>query len=131
MPVVPAHSAHVSVEIHDARRSQLAGPTVSSLDAHAHGSGVDDGMGWNAESRAQQLADDADRLRAANGTVEQRCRYLESVGLPAGLAEVLQEQEHSVGMRIYILDNSGSTGTHDGASQPTLTTAQVEGGGMS
>ena len=47
--------------------------------------------------------------------MEQRCGYLESVGLPAGLAEVLQEQEHTVGMRIYILDNSGSTGTHDGA----------------
>ena len=45
-------------------------------------------------------------------------RVLQSLGMPAGLARLVTDQDSTVGMRIFILDNSGSTGAMDGQVLP-------------
>lgn len=45
-------------------------------------------------------------------------RVLRSLGMPAGLARLVTDQDSQVGMRIFILDNSGSTAALDGAVLP-------------
>jgi hypothetical protein len=40
--------------------------------------------------------------------------------MPYGLAECVGDLDGRVGMRIYILDNSGSTATHDGQYLPKV-----------
>lgn len=43
-------------------------------------------------------------------------RVLRSLGMPAGLARLVTDQDSTVGMRIFVLDNSGSTAALDGAT---------------
>lgn len=45
-------------------------------------------------------------------------RVLLSLGMPAGLARLVTDQDSTVGMRIFILDNSGSTAALDGQVLP-------------
>jgi hypothetical protein len=45
---------------------------------------------------------------------EKRVNDYESAGLPWGLAELLAEEDSAIGVRIFLLDNSASTGKNDG-----------------
>lgn len=44
----------------------------------------------------------------------QRIQALRSLGVPWGLALQLTEEDSQIALRIFLLDNSGSTATHDG-----------------
>jgi len=39
---------------------------------------------------------------------------LEEFGVPLGLARLVAQEDHRIGLRVYLLDNSGSTSTWDG-----------------
>eukprot|EP00241_Pyramimonas_parkeae_P005570 CAMPEP_0114243508 /NCGR_PEP_ID=MMETSP0058-20121206/10828_1 /TAXON_ID=36894 /ORGANISM="Pyramimonas parkeae, CCMP726" /LENGTH=344 /DNA_ID=CAMNT_0001356355 /DNA_START=18 /DNA_END=1052 /DNA_ORIENTATION=+ len=54
-----------------------------------------------------------------------RVKVLENFGLPSGMAEVLEKEDRKVGMRIFILDNSGSTSSSDGLHVPKLKPGDV------
>merc|ERR1719313_3252548 len=39
---------------------------------------------------------------------------LMSLGVPFGLSQLIGEEDRSIGLRIFLLDNSGSTSSYDG-----------------
>lgn len=43
-----------------------------------------------------------------------KVRRLEGLGVPFGLARLLEEEDRQIGRRIFLLDNSGSTQAYDG-----------------
>eukprot|EP00404_Azadinium_spinosum_P057881 CAMPEP_0180729970 /NCGR_PEP_ID=MMETSP1038_2-20121128/20378_1 /TAXON_ID=632150 /ORGANISM="Azadinium spinosum, Strain 3D9" /LENGTH=378 /DNA_ID=CAMNT_0022762715 /DNA_START=82 /DNA_END=1218 /DNA_ORIENTATION=- len=47
-------------------------------------------------------------------TTEERTEDYESAGVPFGLAEVLAKEDKDVALRVFLLDNSGSTSHSDG-----------------
>lgn len=50
----------------------------------------------------------------ASGPNIARIRALQDLGVPYGLAKLLDEEDRQIGMKIFLLDNSGSTSTYDG-----------------
>jgi len=57
--------------------------------------------------------------------ISERVKVLQKFGLPSGMAEVVAKEDSRVGMRIFILDNSGSTGDDDGLYVPKLRPGDV------
>merc|ERR1712048_1038874 len=43
-----------------------------------------------------------------------RIEHLQKLGVPYGMAKLLDEEDRQIGKRIFLLDNSGSTNTLDG-----------------
>merc|ERR1740129_2743062 len=51
----------------------------------------------------------------SDAAAKNKMGVLRSLGMPAGLARLVTDQDSTVGMRIFILDNSGSTQALDGS----------------
>eukprot|EP00854_Cymbomonas_tetramitiformis_P012080 gene12080-14273_t len=72
----------------------------------------------NPESISDSVIDSS-KTKNEKSSAE-RVSMLRSMGVPTGLAKLVDHQDHRVGMRIYILDNSGSTSFHDGKYLPSM-----------
>ena len=56
----------------------------------------------------------ASMARQVHADTTGRREVFESLGAPYGLAQLLCEEDELIGLRLFLLDNSGSTGTGDG-----------------
>mmetsp|Transcript_75922 Transcript_75922/g.246373 ORF Transcript_75922/g.246373 Transcript_75922/m.246373 type:complete len:409 (-) Transcript_75922:316-1542(-) len=76
-------------------------------------------MGASAPPMAQPYSDDTHHdeslVRERMDAVQTVQGGLVELGVPAGLAGVVAEDDQRIGRRIYLLDNSGSTATGDGS----------------
>lgn len=74
---------------------------------------------------AQQALASAPPLEApVQNAAHNMLNGLLQLGVPFGLAQLVSEEDHTVGLRIFLLDNSGSTASYDGKYLDT-----VSGGG--
>merc|ERR1719313_2909322 len=63
----------------------------------------------------QALTAVAVTLSVGNADASQRISQgLISLGVPFGLSQLIGEEDRMIGLRIFLLDNSGSTSSYDG-----------------
>lgn len=84
---------------------------------HRDASAADlEATGGSCSRGSSQASSSSSIARVSRGEegVESRIEAMASLGVPWGLARLIQEEDSQIALRLFLLDNSGSTATTDG-----------------